>query len=163
MADPAIADYDEAIRLNPKNAAAYTGRRAAYAAKGDLDRAIADYGEWIRLDPKNFFAYNNRGAAYLAKGDNDRAIASYSEAIRLNPKFAWAYKGRGLAYLYSGNPANALADVSQASKNLSEECVFRAVGRYRREAQQCPQQSSASDLANRHDGMAGAGHPDVPR
>jgi tetratricopeptide (TPR) repeat protein len=37
----AIADYDEAIRLDPKNFGAYY-RRGAYANKGELDRAIAD-------------------------------------------------------------------------------------------------------------------------
>ena len=50
--DRAIADYDEAIRLDPRYAVAYYNRGVAYCDKGDYDRAIADYNEAIRLDPK---------------------------------------------------------------------------------------------------------------
>jgi tetratricopeptide (TPR) repeat protein len=89
--DRAIADYDEAIQLDPKNARAYNNRGIAYHAKGNNDRAIADYDEAIRVDPKYAFAYFTRGLAYHAKGNNDRAIADYDEAIRLDPKYAFAY------------------------------------------------------------------------
>jgi tetratricopeptide (TPR) repeat protein len=40
--DRAIADYDEALRLDPKNAGAYAGRAAAYLRKGNVDRALPD-------------------------------------------------------------------------------------------------------------------------
>src|SRR5262249_52469024 len=112
--DRAIADYSEAIRLNPKLATAYYNRGIAWRAKGDLDRAIADYSEAIRLDPKLAAAYNNRGNAWSDKGDLDGAIADYSEAIRLNPKYTIAYRNRGLANLYAGTPPKALADLAQA-------------------------------------------------
>ena len=49
--DKAIADYGEAIRLDPKYAAAYNNRGIAWSAKSEYDMAIADYGEAIRLDP----------------------------------------------------------------------------------------------------------------
>ena len=65
--DRAIADYTEAIRLDPKYANAYHNRGLAYRDKGDTDRAIADYTEAIRLDPKYANAYNNRGVAYATK------------------------------------------------------------------------------------------------
>jgi lipoprotein NlpI len=114
--DRAIADFSEAIRLDPKYAEAYSERGFAYRMKGDLDRAVADYTEAIRLDPKDPIPHYNRGIAYRAKGDLDRAVADFNEAIRLEPKDAIAYRGRGLAYLYAGNPAKALADVSQATE-----------------------------------------------
>jgi lipoprotein NlpI len=50
--DRAIADYNEAIRIDTKSARAFFYRGIAYAAKQDSDRAIADYNEAIRLDPK---------------------------------------------------------------------------------------------------------------
>ena len=62
--DKAIADFTEAIRLNPKIAKAYNNRGLAYENKGDYDKAIADCTEAIRLDPKFAEAYHNRGAAY---------------------------------------------------------------------------------------------------
>ena len=83
--DRAIADYNEAIRLDPKYPAVFNDRGLAYSVKGDYDRAIADYSEAIRLDPKYAAFFNNRGLAYSEKGDKDRAIADYNEAIRLDP------------------------------------------------------------------------------
>src|SRR5262249_50255351 len=41
--DRAIADYDQAIELDPKYAIVYVYRGNAYQAKKDYDRAVADY------------------------------------------------------------------------------------------------------------------------
>src|SRR5262249_5662959 len=94
--DRAIADYSEAIRLDPKLPVAARNRGNAYKDKGDFDRAIADSSEPIRLAPEveaahpetiiRRLAHYNRGGAYESKGDFDRAIADFSEVIRLNPK-----------------------------------------------------------------------------
>jgi tetratricopeptide (TPR) repeat protein len=108
--DRAIADYDQAIRLDPKYAVAYNNRGSAYQDKGDNDRAIADHDTAIRLDPTYAHAYRNRGMAYWAKGDNDRAIADYDQAIRLDPKYAVAYNNRGSAYQDKGDNDRAIAD-----------------------------------------------------
>ena len=61
--DHAIADFNEAIRLDPKLAMAFLGRGIAFSDKGDNDRAIADLTEAIRLDPKSAMAFDNRGSA----------------------------------------------------------------------------------------------------
>jgi tetratricopeptide (TPR) repeat protein len=51
--DRAIADCNEAIRLDPKNATAYNSRGNAYHDKGDNDRAIDDYNEALLLKPQS--------------------------------------------------------------------------------------------------------------
>ncbi|MDD9821089.1 MAG: tetratricopeptide repeat protein [Nitrospira sp.] len=110
----AIADYDEAIKLNPQYAAAYRRRGRAYYAKGDYDQAIADWDEAIALNPHDAAAYRRRGFAYYAKRDYDRVIESCDEAIALNPHDAAAYSTRGLAYLYKGDHDRAIADYDKA-------------------------------------------------
>jgi tetratricopeptide (TPR) repeat protein len=62
----AIADYDEAIRLDPKNAFAFFNRGNAYMEKGQYDRAIADFDEAIKLNP-NFAEAIKRRAEAVAK------------------------------------------------------------------------------------------------
>jgi lipoprotein NlpI len=119
--DRAIADANEAIRLDPKVAGAYVNRAGAYLQKGDNDRAIADASEAVRLDPKIAVAYNNRAAAYLKKGDNDRAIADYSEAIRLDPTVAVAYVIRAVAYVNTGDNDRAIADYNEAIRLDSKD------------------------------------------
>ncbi len=51
--DRAIADFDQAIKLNPKDAEVYFIRGNAYQNKGQFDRAIADYDQAIKLNPKD--------------------------------------------------------------------------------------------------------------
>ena len=85
----AIADFTEAIRLDPNNAAAYFNRALAYAHKGDYDRAIADYSQALAvapLDPdKEVFVYNKRGVAYHRKADYARARTDYTRVLQLDP------------------------------------------------------------------------------
>jgi Flp pilus assembly protein TadD len=56
--DRAIADYNQAIRLNP-NSSAYNNRGAAYYNKGNKTQAWADYNKALELDPNNTTAWNN--------------------------------------------------------------------------------------------------------
>ncbi len=62
--DRAIADLDEAIRLDPLYARAYVERGLAFQDKGDLERAIADHSEAIRREPASASDSNNRANAY---------------------------------------------------------------------------------------------------
>jgi tetratricopeptide (TPR) repeat protein len=112
--DGAIADYTEAIRLDPGNALAFNNRGSARNQKGDLDGAIADCNEALRLDPQLALALINRGTARMYKGDLDGAIADCNEAIRLDPKNALAYGNRGLPRRRKGDLDGAIADYTEA-------------------------------------------------
>lgn len=121
--DDGIADFTEAIRLDPKNVYAYNNRGLAYKAKGDNDRAIADLTAAIKIDPlphsdlpgSGFVSiYANRGLAFEAKGDLDRAIADFDEALRRAPRDADAFNRRGAAWRAKGEPDRAIADFTLA-------------------------------------------------
>src|SRR5215469_12991053 len=79
--DKAIDDYNEALRLNPKDSLAYVNRGSCWHDKSEFDKALADYDEAIRLDPESADAYSGRGCAWYAKGDFEKAIADQDEAI----------------------------------------------------------------------------------
>ncbi|MCP4781912.1 MAG: tetratricopeptide repeat protein [Hyphomicrobium sp.] len=83
--DEAIADYNEAIKLNPEFALAYYGRGSAYKDIGEFVRAVADADKVIEINPQDPEAYANRGSAYVAKGDKERAIADYRKALQIDP------------------------------------------------------------------------------
>jgi tetratricopeptide (TPR) repeat protein len=112
--DRAIADYTEAIRLDPNNADHYISRGWAYVRKGDYDRAFEDYSQAIKLDPNNADRYISRGFAYYYKGDNNRAIADYTQAIKLVPNNADHYISRGGAYGSKDDYDRAFADYTEA-------------------------------------------------
>jgi tetratricopeptide (TPR) repeat protein len=88
--DRAIADLNEAIRLDPNFVWAYNNRGNAYYNKGDIDRAIADYSEAMRLDPNYAWAYGSRGLAYKNKSPKNQAIQDWEKAIQLDPNYQWA-------------------------------------------------------------------------
>ncbi len=120
--DSAIANFSEAIRLDPKLVTAYNARGLAYRGKGNYDKAIADFSDAIRLDPKSATAYSGRAGAYHAKRNYDKAIADFSEAVRLDPKSATAYSGRADAYAYKGDPDKAIRDSLEAIR-LDPKCA----------------------------------------
>lgn len=112
--DQAIADYSEAIRVDPKFATAYNNRGWALNEKKEHDQALVDLDEAIRLDPKLAYAYNNRGNVRRGKKDPDRAIADYTEAIRLDPKYVYAFNNRGNAYRDKRELDRAIVDYTEA-------------------------------------------------
>jgi tetratricopeptide (TPR) repeat protein len=113
--DRAIADFTEAIKLDPKVAQLYNSRGVTWGTKGELDRAIADFTEAIRLDPQYAEGYFNRAAAADRRRAFDRAIADYTEAARLDPQNSYAaIVGRGLARFGKGEFDRAIADFDEA-------------------------------------------------
>jgi len=79
----AIADYDQAIRLDPDYPLAYNGRGLAYRNLGEDRRAITDFSQAIRLDPQYDRAYKNRGIAYEHLGGNHHAMRDYETAMHI--------------------------------------------------------------------------------
>jgi len=112
--DIAIADFNEAIRLDPKNASLYRFRGIAWDRKGESDRAITDFNEAIRLDPKSAFGYSNRGIAWKNKGEFDRAIADFNAAIAINPKSDVTYYLRGYTWWNKSEFDRAINDFNEA-------------------------------------------------
>lgn len=112
----ALADYDEALKLDPKNARALANRGTARSETGDIDAAMGDFDAAIKLDRRLGSAYVNRANVYAAKGEADRAIADYTAAIKYDRRNVNAYIARGALYLASGVAAKARADMALAAR-----------------------------------------------
>lgn len=112
--DRAIADFNEALRLDPKYAGGYNNRGLVYSNKEDFERAIADFNEAIRLNPKFALAFASRGGVHFDKGDYDRALADLDKAIALDPKMGNAYRVRAMAYHNKREYERAVADYNKA-------------------------------------------------
>lgn len=114
--DRAIQDYDQAIKLDPNDTAAYINRGGANESKRQYDRAIQDYDQAIKLEPSYALAYFGRGNAYSGKGETDRAIQNFDQVIKLNPKYDSAFINRGSAYSRKSQYDRAIQDYDQAIK-----------------------------------------------
>jgi tetratricopeptide (TPR) repeat protein len=87
--DEAIADFVEAIRLDPKYGRGYVLRARAHAPKGDWNEVIADCTEAIRLDPRDAVAYAVRACGYKEKGEGDKARNDFDRAEELGISPDW--------------------------------------------------------------------------
>jgi len=94
--DAALLDYNEAIRLDPRNMEGYDYRADVWQDKGDLDRALADYDMATQMDPTYAAAYYSRGRLFEKKGDVARARYEYNRALAVPAKDRigeWAHRG----------------------------------------------------------------------
>jgi lipoprotein NlpI len=111
----AIADYDEAIKLAPKNARLYNNRGSSRSDAGEADAAIADFSEAIRHDRRFASAWFNRANSYAAKGETERALSDYTDAIKFNRRNVNAYIARGALLLAAGKTREARVDMKLAA------------------------------------------------
>jgi tetratricopeptide (TPR) repeat protein len=112
----AIANLNQAIKINPNDNKAYINRGLARSELGDKQGAITDYNQAIKINPNYVEAYFNRGVARYKLGDKQGAITDYNQAIKINPNLAQAYNNRANARIDLGDKQGAIADYNQAIK-----------------------------------------------
>src|ERR1700728_1074527 len=84
----ALDDYNEAVKLAPRNAELYYNRGVFYVAQSDDDAALRDFDTAMGLNPKLVPVLRQRARIYQARGNLGGALADYSAAIGLQPKTA---------------------------------------------------------------------------
>jgi tetratricopeptide (TPR) repeat protein len=110
----AVAQFSQAVTLNPRYIIAYLMRAYAKDDLNNLQGALADLNRAISLNPKFALAYYNRGKLKNKLNDPQGSLADYSQAISLDPKFAEAYNNRGSLKDDLNDLQGALADYNQS-------------------------------------------------
>ena len=82
----ALADINDAIRLNGNDASFYGTRAYLHRVLHDRDCALADLEKAIQLDPHRLETHFSRASFFEEVGDLDKAIASWTDVIRLTKK-----------------------------------------------------------------------------
>jgi Tfp pilus assembly protein PilF len=124
--DSAVADYTEAIALNPAYTAAYNNLGMIYGKAGLYDQAIEVFSRSIFLDPLHAASYSNRGRTYFYLGKYDKALEDLNKAIALNHQFDVAYMNRGELYYRTGRTKRANEDFRKAC-NLGNQSGCKAL------------------------------------
>jgi tetratricopeptide (TPR) repeat protein len=122
--DRAIKDFDQAIKLNPKHAGAYSERGRIYGDEKDYAAALRDLDTAVSLAPRHAAPWAYRGDVLYEMGKEELAIASFAESIKLDPSWMWPANDRGELYADRGDYGLAIQDFDHVIR-VSEK---RAMG-----------------------------------
>jgi tetratricopeptide (TPR) repeat protein len=122
----AVAELNEALRLNPRHYWSCIQRGLCQQELGNLVQAAGDFGNCIGLWPEFAWGYFNRGYVLNQGGQKAAAIDDYTAALERDPRFVPAYVNRGLAYLERKEPARALADFQKAADLGKDDASLHA-------------------------------------
>lgn len=111
----AIADLNEAIRLDPKNQMAIIARANRYEAVDKADQALADLNAAIKLNPNH---YAIRATYYERAGKHTQALADFEKAIQANPG---NYAGRAQYFVRAGDWGKALEDYDKVIESAPSD------------------------------------------
>jgi len=84
----AVADFEQALRIDPDLAEAHNNLGFALEQTSKFAEAIEQYQQVLRLNPNIPETHNNLGDVLAQTGRFDEAIAQYEQALRIRPNYA---------------------------------------------------------------------------
>lgn len=117
----AIADFNQALKLNPTMVEAYVERGASHYKLGNARSTLQDCNQALSINPKYQEAYYYQGRARDRLGYTQAAREAYTSAIAIAPNFAEYYYHRGLANKDLQEYDNAIYDLQKAAELFSKK------------------------------------------
>ena len=111
----AVAQLNEALRLNPRDAEAHSNLASAYQAMGQLPDAVREARLAVALKPSDDRVHFSLASALNAAGASTEAVDEFARAAALNPDNADAHFNLGVLLGARGQVADAVVQLRQAS------------------------------------------------
>lgn len=111
----AIEHFDQAIKYNPRDGAAFNDRALCMVELGIIDEAFYYFDKGIQAEPDYATIYHNKGWLLNKIGRHREAIGYFNKTLEIEP-------GRAVTY---ENLANALANLSEYQGALA--CYQQAI------------------------------------
>jgi tetratricopeptide (TPR) repeat protein len=112
--EEALAQYREALRIQPHSAHGHNNMANVFAALGKTEEALHHYQQSLRFSTKAPLAHLNLGLTLVGLGRFEEALQHYSEAARLSPDDPRPRYFMGKLHLKRKQSAQALADFRDA-------------------------------------------------
>lgn len=109
----ALADMDEAVKLQPRYAGLYINRAFLRYNLSDYFGAMADYDYAIQLEPYNQVALFNRGLLLAEVNANDRALEDFSKVVELDNDDYRALYNRAMIYKNKRDFDAGISDINR--------------------------------------------------
>ena len=88
----ALANFDKALKLNPKHVDAHVWKGRTFLDEGDIHNALAELNTALDISPIHFGALYSRAKARMSNGDIDGAASDLDRATGLKPKNIMAHE-----------------------------------------------------------------------
>ena len=110
----ALAEFDQAIGLDPNNSKALFGRGLLYQGEQQHQLAIDDFTAANGLEPQQSGPLLARAVSYLALNKAREAALDLDEALQADPQNEQIWTNRGLAYERLGDRTKAASYYGRA-------------------------------------------------
>jgi len=101
----ALATYDEAIKMDPKNKALQAEAKAKREYfRGSYRLAVKAYKEWLAVEPKQQEALFDLGQMYMQANQWQKAAETYDQLLANAPEHRQAAMAKDKTTLYASNP-----------------------------------------------------------
>jgi tetratricopeptide (TPR) repeat protein len=132
MTQAALADYERAVSLNPRNQHAWTEKGKLLSEMGRTEEAFAALDRAIAIDPRAARALSRRGTLKGQRGDLQGAVEDFTRAIEADPLYREPRKNRAVAHTMLGMHEAAIADSRLAIElepdNPENHAIHDAIG-----------------------------------
>lgn len=118
--EEALADLDEAIAEESKNAEYYVARGLVLLQNSQADEAEEDFAYALRLDASQWGAHYGRGMRAFQENEYAQAAEHFARAHHIEPRRPEPYFYRAVAYYRAGDSERAVRDMEFAAKLLAE-------------------------------------------
>jgi tetratricopeptide (TPR) repeat protein len=112
--EEALAEFDQAIGLDPNNSKALFGRGLLYQGEQQHQLAIDDFTAANGLEPQQSGPLLARAISYLALNKAREAAVDLDEAVQADPQNEQIWTNRGLAYERLGDRTKAASYYGRA-------------------------------------------------
>jgi eukaryotic-like serine/threonine-protein kinase len=124
----AVAEFKEALAVDPSNDAFYTGLAKAYESLGQNDEAEKTYLEAIQLRPQYWVGYGTLGVHYYKQGQYDRALEMFQHVVTLAPDSTRGHSNLGGVLFKLGRTEEAIAAYEESIRLEPNYRAFMNLG-----------------------------------
>ena len=100
--EDAIASFDVALRINPKDEVVWSNKGSVSSLLGRFEDAIEFSDKALAINPKAEIALNTKGVALIKLGKPKDAIYYLDEILKSNPEDITTWSNKGLAFYELG-------------------------------------------------------------
>ena len=113
--DKALAYFNKAIEINPKNDFAWGDRGLMLDKQGRKNEALESFSRALEINSSNSITWHNKGLTLMRSNKLSESIECFDKAIEIDAKYAkaWYNRGRAMSMLGKTNESQTSFDTSK--------------------------------------------------